>query len=128
MVITWAVGRPHPEGLHEQLEQTAGNTPTQRVLAAIGGKQGAPSADLAERHTVAETAIRYWLDRFAEQLLPGTLRRVAVGDGRRNSLGRPGTPFSTTRSSRRGDSATTVYGIWVDRRTGYFGIYLPIIW
>lgn len=58
------------EDLHEQLERTTGNTPTQRVLAAIGRKQGATLAELAERHNVAEKTIRNWLDRFAERPLP----------------------------------------------------------
>ena len=55
--------------LHEQLGQTEGNTPTQRVLAAIGRIQGAPLAELAERHNVAEKTIRNWLDRFEERNL-----------------------------------------------------------
>lgn len=53
--------------LHEQLEQTQGNVPTQRVLAAIGRKQGATLDELAERHDVAEKTVRNWLDRFAER-------------------------------------------------------------
>lgn len=55
--------------LHEQLEQTEGNVPTQRVLAAIGRKQGATLDQLAERHNVAEKTIRNWLDRFADRPL-----------------------------------------------------------
>lgn len=53
--------------LHDELEKTEGNTPTQRVLAAIGRKQGATLNELAQRHNVAEKTIRNWLDRFAEQ-------------------------------------------------------------
>lgn len=55
--------------LHVLLDQTDGNKPTQRVLAAIGRKQGATLNELAERHNVAEKTIRNWLDRFAEQPL-----------------------------------------------------------
>lgn len=55
--------------LHDQLEQTEGNKPTQRVLAAIGRKQGATLNKLAQRHNVAEKTIRNWLDRFAERSL-----------------------------------------------------------
>lgn len=33
--------------LHDQLERTSGNVPTQRVLAAIGRKQGATLDELA---------------------------------------------------------------------------------
>lgn len=57
------------DDLHEQLERTEGNTPTQRVLAAIGRKQGATLDELAERHGVTEKTVRNWLDRFAEQPL-----------------------------------------------------------
>lgn len=53
--------------LHDVLGQTEGNKPTQRVLAAIGRKQGATLSELAERHNVAEKTIRNWLDRFSEQ-------------------------------------------------------------
>lgn len=42
---------------------------TQRVLAAIGRKQGATLDKLAMRHNVAEKTIRNWLDRFAENPL-----------------------------------------------------------
>ena len=35
--------------LHDQLEQTKGNVPTQRVLAAIGRKQGATLEELYSR-------------------------------------------------------------------------------
>ena len=55
--------------LHEQLKRTKGNVPTQRVLAAIGRKQGATLSELAERHTVAEKTIRNWLDRFTDRPL-----------------------------------------------------------
>lgn len=57
------------EELHEQLERTEGNVPTQRVLAAIGRKQGATLDELAERHNVTEKTVRNWLDRFADQPL-----------------------------------------------------------
>jgi len=55
--------------LHDQLDGTEGNVPTQRVLAAIGRKQGATLEELATRHNVAEKTIRNWLDRFADQPL-----------------------------------------------------------
>lgn len=55
--------------LHNQLEQTTGNKPTQRVLAAIGRKQGATLDTLARRHNVSEKTIRNWLVRFEEQPL-----------------------------------------------------------
>ncbi len=55
--------------LHEQLDRTEGNVPTQRVLAAIGRKQGATLEELAERHNVTEKTIRNWLDRFTDRPL-----------------------------------------------------------
>jgi len=55
--------------LHKQLDRTEGNVPTQRVLAAIGRKQGATLDELAARHNVAEKTIRNWLDRFDERPL-----------------------------------------------------------
>lgn len=55
--------------LHEQLDSTEGNVPTQRVLAAIGRKQGDTLERLAARHDVSEKTVRNWLDRFAEQPL-----------------------------------------------------------
>ena len=55
------------EELHEVREQTEGEKPRERVLAAIGRKQGAQIDTLAERHGVVEKTIRNWLDRFAEQ-------------------------------------------------------------
>ena len=55
------------EELHEVREQTEGEKPRERVLAAIGRKQGDQLDTLAERHGVVEKTIRNWLDRFAEQ-------------------------------------------------------------
>ena len=55
--------------LHEQLGRTEGNVPTQRILAAVGRKQGATLDELAERHNVTEKTIRNWLDRFYNQPL-----------------------------------------------------------
>ena len=52
------------EELHEVREQTEGRIPRERVLAAIGRKQGDYIDTLAERHDVAEKTIRNWLDRF----------------------------------------------------------------
>jgi transposase len=55
------------EELHEVREQTDGEVPRERVLAAIGRKQGDTLPRLAERHGVVEKTIRNWLDRFAEE-------------------------------------------------------------
>lgn len=63
--------------LHNQLEETEENKPTQRVLAAIGRKQGSTLDELAQRHNVAEKTIRNWLDRFAEQSLAEALYDAA---------------------------------------------------
>ena len=52
------------EELHELREQTNGEIPRERVLAAIGRKQGDEISTLAERHGVVEKTIRNWLDRF----------------------------------------------------------------
>lgn len=57
------------DDLHDQLDRTEGKVPTQRILAAIGRKQGAPTAELAERHNVTQKTIRNWLDRFADRPL-----------------------------------------------------------
>lgn len=57
------------EDLHELKEQTDGETPQERVLAAIGRKQGDTLDRLAERHAVVEKTIRNWLDRFVERPL-----------------------------------------------------------
>jgi transposase len=53
------------EELQELREQTRGEIPRERVLAAIGRKQGDTLGRLAERHGVVEKTIRNWLDRFA---------------------------------------------------------------
>ena len=55
------------EELHELREQTEGEIPRERVLAAIGRKQGDEIDTLAERHDVVEKTIRNWLDRFDEE-------------------------------------------------------------
>jgi len=55
------------EELHELREQTEGEIPRERVLAAIGRKQGDEIETLAQRHGVVEKTIRNWLDRFAEE-------------------------------------------------------------
>ena len=55
------------EQLHEIREQTEGGKPRERVLAAIGRKQGDQLDTLAERHGVVEKTIRNWLDRFEEE-------------------------------------------------------------
>ena len=55
------------EELHELREQTEGEIPRERVLAAIGRKQGDDLDTLAERHDVVEKTIRNWLDRFENE-------------------------------------------------------------
>lgn len=55
------------EDLHEVREQADGGKPRERVLAAIGRKQGDQIDRLAERHGVVKKTIRNWLDRFAEE-------------------------------------------------------------
>jgi transposase len=45
-------------------EETDGEIPRERLLAAIGRKQGDTLDRLAERHGVVEKTIRNWLDRF----------------------------------------------------------------
>jgi len=55
------------EELQELREQTEGGVPQERVLAAIGRKQGDQIDTLAERHGVVERTIIYWLDRFKEE-------------------------------------------------------------
>ena len=55
--------------LHELKEQTTEWKPRERVLAAIGRKQGDQLHTLASRHGVVEKTIRNWLDRFQEQPL-----------------------------------------------------------
>jgi transposase len=55
------------EELQELREQTEGEIPRERVLAAIGRKQGDEIETLAERHGVVEKTIRNWLDRFEEE-------------------------------------------------------------
>ena len=55
------------EELQELREQTEGGVPQERVLAAIGRKQGDQIDTLAERHGVVERTIIYWLDRFEEE-------------------------------------------------------------
>ena len=54
------------EELHELKEQIDEGKPRERVLAAIGRKQGDRLDVLAERHGVVEKTIRNWLDRFEE--------------------------------------------------------------
>jgi Transposase and inactivated derivatives len=55
------------EELQELREHTEGEIPRERVLAAIGRKQGDQIDKLAERHGVVERTISYWLDRFKEE-------------------------------------------------------------
>lgn len=62
--------------------ETKGEMPRERVLAAIGRKQGDTIDQLAERHGVVEKTIRNWLDRFEKLPL-----QDAPYDGERS--GRP---------------------------------------
>jgi transposase len=55
------------EELQKLREQTEGEIPRERVLAAIGRKQGDTLETLAERHGVVEKTIRNWLDRFERE-------------------------------------------------------------
>jgi transposase len=55
------------EELRDQLKETDEKVPAQRLLAAIGRKQGDTLATLAERHDVTEKTIQNWLDRFEDQ-------------------------------------------------------------
>ncbi|WP_256029153.1 helix-turn-helix domain-containing protein [Natronomonas aquatica] len=82
------------EDLHELREQTEGEIPRERVLAAIGRKQGDEISTLAERHGVVEKTIRNWLDRFENepieqapynQPLPGRLSKLE-GDQRKKTV------------------------------------------
>lgn len=75
------------DALHEQLDRTSGNIPTQRVLACIGRKQGDTLDVLAERHNVSEKTIRNWLDRFIDK----SLRDAPYDDSR------PGRPHKLSR-------------------------------
>lgn len=55
--------------LVELKESVNGGVPQERVLAAIGRKQGDSLDRLAERHGVVEKTVRNWLDRFEEHPL-----------------------------------------------------------
>ena len=55
------------EELHELREQVEGEKPRERVLVAIGRKQGDEIETLAARHGVVEKTIRNWLDRFVRE-------------------------------------------------------------
>jgi len=52
------------EELYELKDQIDEGKPRERVLAAIGRKQGDQLDTLADRHGVVEKTIRNWLDRF----------------------------------------------------------------
>ena len=55
------------EELYELKQQTDEGKPRERVLAAIGRKQGDQLDALAERHDVVEKTIRNWLDQFEDE-------------------------------------------------------------
>ena len=55
------------EELYELKEQIDEGKPRERVLAAIGRKQGDQLDTLADRHGVVEKTIRNWLDRFEKE-------------------------------------------------------------
>ena len=63
------------EELYELKEQIDEGKPRERVLAAIGRKQGDQLETLADRHGVVEKTIRNWLDRFEEELRRSSTRR-----------------------------------------------------
>jgi transposase len=79
--------------LHELREQTEGAIPRERVLAAIGRKQGDEIETLAERHGVVQKTIRNWLDRFEDGPIeqapfddPRPGRPPKLGDDQREQL------------------------------------------
>ena len=51
-------------GIEERINK---GKPRERVLAAIGRKQGDQPDTLADRHGVVEKTIRNWLDQFEEE-------------------------------------------------------------
>lgn len=55
------------EELRDQLKRTDEKVPAQRLLAAIGYKQGDTIVKLAERHDVTEKTMQNWLARFEDQ-------------------------------------------------------------
>ncbi|PGF14446.1 hypothetical protein CP556_20090 [Natrinema sp. CBA1119] len=55
------------EELYDLKEQIDEGKPRDRVLAAIGRKQGDQLDTLADRHGVVEKTIRNWLDQFEEE-------------------------------------------------------------
>jgi Transposase and inactivated derivatives len=57
------------EELQDLKEEIDEGKPRERVLAAIGRKQGDYLYTLADRHGVVEKTIRNWLDQFEEQPL-----------------------------------------------------------
>lgn len=71
-------------------ETTEGEIPRERVLAAIGRKQGDTIDRLAERHGVVAKTIRNWLDRFVEY----PLERAPYDEDR------PGRPAKLTGEQR----------------------------
>lgn len=79
--------------LQELREQTVGEIPRERVLAAVGRKQGDEIETLAERHGVVEKTIRNWLDRFEDGPIeqapyddPRPGRPPKLGDDQREQL------------------------------------------
>jgi transposase len=78
------------EELQELRERTEGEIPRERVLAAIGRKQGDELETLAERHGVVEKTIRNWLDRFARE----PIEQAPYDDDR------PGRPAKLTEDQR----------------------------
>jgi len=74
------------EELRELHKRTDGETPRERILAAIGRKQGDQIDTLAERHSVAEKTIRNWLDRGLPSNRLSRLPMTRIGlAGHRNS-------------------------------------------
>jgi len=55
------------EELYELKDQIDEGKPRERVLAAIGRKQGDQIETLADRHGVVTRTIQNWLNRFEDQ-------------------------------------------------------------
>ena len=106
------------EELQELRKQTAGEIPRERVLAAIGRKQGETLETLAERHDGVEKPIRNWLDRFDEEPIeqaphdaPRSGRPPTLDAEQREhlfaQLQQPPTSATTTKRGRRRCCSTT---------------------
>ena len=93
------------EERQELRKQTAGEIPRERVLAAIGRKQGETLETLAERHDGVEKPIRNWLDRFDEEPIEQAPPRCS--------------PIGTPSNTRRGAARTPVRAAPTATNLGY---------